>query len=335
MSRAALVVGVNFYDHFNNLRGCVNDANRIAELLSFHENGERNFEVKKICGDFKPNEVISYELLDEIKELFSNRHNEVALFYFSGHGGITPQNGGFLATSDTDDISTGISMAELIEIINDSPVKNKIIVMDTCHSGEMGNHPTFPRSGSCIDEGVTILTASSKEQESIEEGESLYSKHGVFTRLLIDALEGGASSILGQITPGSIYSHIDKALGSFGQRPIFKTNTNRFIELRKVSASIDIRELREISRIFRNSSDILQLDQSYESDINVPDEYKPKTPCNTENNRIFKILQNLNRVNIVVPVEAEHMYYAAMNEKACKLTSLGKFYWDLSKNDKL
>jgi hypothetical protein len=40
-------------------------------------------------------------------------------------------------------------------------------------------------------------------------------------------------------------------------------------------------------------------------------------------------------VNIVVAVEEKDMYYAAMNEKACKLTSTGRFYWHLAKTEKL
>lgn len=34
----------------------------------------------------------------------------------------------------------------------------------------------------------------------------------------------------------------------------------------------------------------------------------------------------MNRVNLVVPVDAPHMYHAAMESKACKLTVLGEHY---------
>ena len=335
MSKVALIVGVNFYAHQEILHGCVNDANEISNLFSYHGNDERNFEVKKLCAVESSSQIQSMDLLKEIKELFSNQHNDIALFYFSGHGGITSDNGGFIATSDTNSLDTSISMAELIDIVNDSPVKNKIIIMDTCHSGDMGNHPKFGTNGSCIGDGVTILTASSKEQESVESGSSLLNRHGIFTRLLIDALEGGAASILGQITPGGIYSHIDKALGSFGQRPIFKTNTNRFIELRKVTPSVNIRELRELSNIFESETIELELDQTYELDTNIPPEYQDKKPCIPEHNRIFRILQNLNRVNLIIPIGVKDMYFAAMDEKACKLTSLGMFYWNLAKSGKI
>lgn len=35
------------------------------------------------------------------------------------------------------------------------------------------------------------------------------------------------------------------------------------------------------------------------------------------------------KLNLVVPVGEEHMYYAAINNKACKLTAQGQHYWNL------
>ena len=57
---------------------------------------------------------------------------------------------------------------------------------------------------------------------------------GVFTRLVVAALQGGAADLRGHITPGSIYAYVDQALGAWDQRPIFKTNVTRFTSLRKV-----------------------------------------------------------------------------------------------------
>ena len=44
-----------------------------------------------------------------------------------------------------------------------------------------------------------------------------------------------------------------------------------------------------------------------------------------------KTLQALARIGFVEPVGEEHMYYAAMNSKPCKLTLLGTYYWLLVK----
>src|SRR5690606_22430537 len=121
-----------------------------------------------------------------------------------------------------------LPMNELLQIANNSPARNKVLILDCCHSGILGNlAPNEDKA--VIKEGMTILTASSAEQYAIEEKGS-----GVFTSLFIDAMNGSASNLVGDITPGSIYAHIDQSLGSWEQRPIFKTNVTSFTTLRKV-----------------------------------------------------------------------------------------------------
>jgi hypothetical protein len=43
----------------------------------------------------------------------------------------------------------------------------------------------------------------------------------------------------------------------------------------------------------------------------------------------FRVLQNYVRVNLVRPVDAPHMWHAAMQSQSCKLTVLGRHYWKL------
>jgi len=54
-----------------------------------------------------------------------------------------------------------------------------------------------------------------------------------------------------------------------------------------------------------------------------------------ENTRTFAILQKYNRVNLLVPVDAPHMWHAAMQSKACKLTVLGEHYRRLIEDGRL
>jgi len=42
--------------------------------------------------------------------------------------------------------------------------------------------------------------------------------------------------------------------------------------------------------------------------------------------RKFAVLQRYNRLNLVVPVDAPHMWHAAMGSKSCRLTALGEHY---------
>lgn len=120
-------------------------------------------------------------------------------------------------------------MTDLLLVANNSPSRNKIIILDYCHAGFMGKSSASNNDASILNEGITILTASSENQYALETKDS-----GVFTTLLVDALSGSAANLVGEITPGSIYAHIDQSLGPWEQRPIFKTNVRSFTSLRSV-----------------------------------------------------------------------------------------------------
>lgn len=327
--RNALVVGVNYYQKASPLFGCINDSFEVKAVLERDIDGTKNFDVSHMVANNEDSTITKKSLKQAIRRIFEhNSENlEVALFYFSGHGYIDKSTGdGYLVTSDCSHGDDGVAMSEILHYANNSRAQAKIIILDCCHSGRMGDS-SINDNKSILSPGMTILTASSAEQYAIEERGS-----GVFTRLLVDALNGGAANLLGHITPGSIYAHIDQSLGSQDQRPVFKTNVTRFTSLRKTIPPISEDELREITSLFPKLGEDYNLDPSYE----------PERPCECkkvndipepieDNVRSFKLLQKYNRVNLLVPVDAPHMYHAAMESKSCKLTVLGEHYWQLVK----
>ena len=320
--RKALVIGINDYGNSNhNLAGCINDADKITEILERNGNGDVNFNVKKML-DVKT----KGELNGQIRECFSG-NEDVALFYFSGHGYLDTY-GGYVVTPDCSNFDMGVSMQEILNIVNASMCQNKVVILDCCHSGSIGNVQTAGQQLAAIGDGVTILTASRPEEPSMEVG-----GRGVFTSLLIDALNGGAADVTGHITSGGVYAYIDKALGPWEQRPVFKTNVTRFSPIRTVLPQVDFTVLRRITQYFSLPEQEFNLNPSFEytnaTDI-VHDVIEPY--ANVKNVAIFKDLQKLESVGLVVPCGNEHMYFAAMESKSCKLTSAGQHYWRLVKN---
>src|SRR5690242_16206262 len=97
--RKALVVGINFYEHGPALFGCVNDANGVKNILERHSNGTVNFAVKLLTGSGPGESVTRSELREQAQALFAG-DDEVALFYFSGHGHIEV-TGGYILASDS------------------------------------------------------------------------------------------------------------------------------------------------------------------------------------------------------------------------------------------
>lgn len=307
--RKALVVGINSYSRMSRLSGCVSDARAMEAVLARHGDGFLNFDVELLLAS-GPNEAVTWKVLKEkIRELFAD-DAEIALLYFAGHGSIEA-TGGYLCASDSRSGDDGLPLGEILTLANASRTRNKVIILDSCHSGVMGSSPIAPQTA-LLAEGITILTASTAEQYATEDNAG-----GLFSSLLIDALQGAAANIVGDVTPGSVYAHIDQSLGSWGQRPVFKTNVKNFVSLRKVEPPVPLADLRRIVEFFPTPEFEFPLDPCFEPESDAPD------PVKTE---IFAILQRYNRVNLVVPVGAPHMWHAAMQGKTCKLSALGKHY---------
>ncbi|MCT4673675.1 MAG: caspase family protein [Prolixibacteraceae bacterium] len=314
--KIALVVGIDYYVHSSPLFGCVNDAYNVKSILERNDGGSVNFDCKLLTASSDRDAIDRSDLKDDIKTLFSTEA-EIALFYFAGHGHIEDA-GGYLLTSDSKRGDEGVSLSEILTYANSSPASNKIIVLDSCHSGIAGSSVSGEQLAT-LSEGLTVLTASTEYQYASEKDGS-----GVFTNLFVDALSGSAANLTGDITPGSIYAHIDQSLGAWEQRPLFKTNVRQFVSLRNVASPLPLEDLRQIANFFPEPGFEFELDPTYEPEIKGRDEGMPAP--NPENTRIFAILQRYNRLNLLVPVGAPHMWNAAMESKACKLTALGEHY---------
>lgn len=241
---------------------------------------------------------------------YRNSDTEIALFYFAGHGHVET-TGGYLCSSECQRGDDGLPLAEVVTLANFSKARNKIIILDSCHSGIIAANPVSPQLSELSD-GMTILTASTAEQYATEENGT-----GVFTSLLVDALNGAAANLVGDISPGAAYAHIDQSLGPWDQRPIFKTNVKTFVSLRKVQPPIALTDIQRLTELFPVPGFNFPLDPTYEPEGPAPDPGKT---------RLFAILQKYSRVNLVVPVDAPHMYHAAMGSKSCRLTVLGEHY---------
>ena len=316
MSRKALIVGVDYYKHGDLLFGCVDDAYAVKDVLEQHDDGAVNFDCMLLTGTRPTDQVARGDLKDMIKELFKT-DDEISLLYFSGHGHIEA-TGGYLLTSDSKRGDEGVSLSEILCLVNDSQAKNKIIILDSCHSGIAGTSPVGGELAT-LAEGVTVLTASTKDQYATEKN-----GRGVFTTLLVDALNGSAANLTGDITPGSVYAHIDQSLGEWEQRPVFKTNVKQFVSLRKVAPPISISDLRRLTEFFTSPGFEFPLNPTYEPEMKGRDD--GMSLPDLENTKKFAILQKYNRLNLLVPVNAPHMWNAAMENKACKLTMLGEHY---------
>ncbi len=312
----ALIVGI---DHYSGMRlyGCENDANQIAALLKKNQDGSPNFTCTKLISSKQ--KITRPVLRKNLQELFGHKA-DVALFYFAGHGAIN-KLGGYLVTQDYATNDEGVAMLDVLTLANQAPVEEVVIILDCCHSGAAGLLPALQNDQVHLREGVSILCASRDSQAAVEKDGS-----GIFTTLICAALDGGASDVIGEVSIANVYAYADQALGARDQRPLFKSHVSRSLSLRKCRPVVDPALLRKLPEYFDVPDMAFPLDPSFE-----PTSKK----ANVRNTEIFACLQKYRDARLLVPVGAEHMYYAAMKSKSCRLTPLGQFYWQLAKEEEI
>ncbi len=331
-SKKALVIGIDDYPS-HPLQCCVADATAVAKLLAKNEDLSPNFDVKLLTSGNA--DTSNWGLTQAISQFFkSSTPVETAVLYFAGHGIVSKEtDASSILGSDARPGAWGVSMAELLALANGAAatIQSSVIILDCCHAGYMGDASGMAAGGaSAVGKGVTVLTACNADQKAKEAAE-----HGMFTGLLLLALGGGAADVRGHVTPASVYAHIDQALGTFDQRPLYKANVHRFVTLRHVKPRIPPEVLRRLSEHFPHVDKLYPLDPSYEPDRErVADKYKHLL-VNPAHVAVFEQLQMYNRQGLVVPVNAKDMFSAAMDATGCVLTAMGKHYQRLAASGQL
>ncbi|MGN4668513.1 caspase family protein [Bacillus cereus group sp. MYBK234-1] len=132
--------------------------NYTKESIELTQGFSNNFDVKLITGECRKS-----ELKRSIRGLF-HLENDIALLYFSGHGVIT-STVDYIATTNYEEDDEGMSMEEILVYANKSKAKNKIIMLDCCHSGKFESSAMLEEDGlASICDVLTVLTASRVEE---------------------------------------------------------------------------------------------------------------------------------------------------------------------------
>lgn len=317
MPKRALLVGINDYDHVTGLKGCVADAQAMADVLARNGDDSVNFECRLLTSPGQQS-VTRAALRQQWRELFQDFHGDV-LFYFSGHGTQT-ETGGYLVTQEGKPDDPGLAMQDVADMANKSPASTVLLILDCCFSGATGNPPSFQgfslENLALLRQGVTIIASSRPTEVSMEVG-----GHGVFTKLVVGALKGGAANVRGQVSAASIYAYAEAALGAWDQRPVYKSHAAHLAPVRLCEPTVPDALLREMSTFFPTETHEYQLDPSYEE--------TEKDHATPEKVAIFKKLKKLQIAGLLRPKEGDDLYWAALRSEHIVLTDLGQFYLHL------
>lgn len=228
MSRDALVVGVNRYSSLGKLRSPAADAEAIAQSLIKHG----DFRVQRLpevvhdqqlkVGATTP--VYLTELETALVKLFKPTGQSIpdtALFFFSGHG-LRKDRGiqeGYLATSDSNPAEEkwGLSLQWLRRLLAESPVRQQIVWLDCCYSGEALNFAEAD-PGSHNRQSSLFLIAASREFEPAYE--ELTGQHSVLTGAILDGLVPERQPS-GLVTNDILIEVIEQRLKRETQKPLW------------------------------------------------------------------------------------------------------------------
>ncbi|GAA3342917.1 caspase family protein [Amorphoplanes nipponensis] len=318
MTRRALLVGIDTYQAFRPLAGCVNDVAALLPLLSRNEDNSRNFYCQTLANVQRG--VTRDELRQGVTRLLAPGA-EVALLYAACHG--VDRNGTVvLATSDGTRESPGIAITEILDAAAAKGVGEVLIILDCCLSGSAGVVPQLGSDASVLRTGLAMLTATRGDQLA---GESTDGR-GVFSTMLCGALAGGAADVRGNVSIGGLYAYLSECFGVWDQSPQLKANVTREIIIRRSRPAVPVEDLYELPDLFVTPEYELPLDPSYEP---------LAEPQHEEHQRVFGLLQRARAAKLVEPVGTDHLYFAAMESKPCRLTPLGRHYRLLAARDLL
>ena len=317
-SKRALLVGIDHYQNVNPLTGCVADARGMCEILERNADGSPNYECRLLTSANGPAITREY-LRAQWHNLFDSFDGHI-LFHFSGHGTPT-RAGGVLVTQEGTHGDPGLSMEELLVLASRSPAKSVLLLIDCCYAGQAGDPALLQGVGNgpgqaLIREGLTILAASRSTETARE-----VAGNGVFTKLLLGALAGGAADVRGRVSAASIYAYVEQALGSWDQRPMYKSYADHLPPVRLCKPSVPDSLLRELPSLFPKEDSLYRLDPTYE--------HTEKT-AKPGHVAIFNKLKVLRNANLLTTKSGKDLFFIALEAGWVKLTPLGQLYWKLA-----
>ncbi|HZQ74666.1 MAG TPA: caspase family protein [Burkholderiales bacterium] len=200
----AVVVGIQeFQNPRLRLSFSVSDAELLAGVL--RARAQPLFESVTIRMLLKPEETSRAALVAALEEAKARVSPEdLFVFYVASHGTVD-EGEYFLVTSNVGSVSTArlradaIGQRSLTELIANIPATKKLVVLDTCNAGKLGDAILSGLLTRGMSEdtaakilsravGATILSAATSEQEALEGHEG----HGLFTWVVVQGLQGGA-----------------------------------------------------------------------------------------------------------------------------------------------
>ena len=229
----ALVIGINEYKNPKlQLNYAAADATLFADTLK--KGASPLFEKVKVKKLSSKEETTRENILKELKAMQSLNPDDLFVLYVASHGTVDDGEY-FLITSNVGSTRTerlktdAIGQTVFKELIGNIPATKKLIIIDTCNAGALGEAIQVAMLTRGMSEdtamkilsravGSTILSASTSMQEALEG----YQGHGLFTYVLAEGLKGNADKgNTGYVKTTELADYVDNEVPTLAEK-IFK-----------------------------------------------------------------------------------------------------------------
>ena len=204
----ALVVGVNQLP-MAPLKYCVKDAHVVSQILQQQGGYPEKQIITLVDNPAKPQlHPTAKNIMQELTAMLNKVDaDDTVVVSFSGHGWKTVDANGkeeyYLIPIDFNgNANSAVEMKKLRELLEKSPARQKLLILDCCHAGGAKGLPQFVKQFAATNatpaelqsvfvnaKGIWTLTSCRAAETSLEWADK---KHGLFTYFLADGLRGNA-----------------------------------------------------------------------------------------------------------------------------------------------
>lgn len=189
-----IAIGVSQYqDEAMDLRFAEKDASELVAL--FRKNaGNRKVEVFQLTNENATRENI----LALSQNLEATHIDDQVIIYFAGHGMYDTDYNYILATHDidfSDPAARGLSYNQLLGLLDGIPARNKLLLLDACHSGEIDKE-NIEQVEAVLEEDEDITFRSFGNKKVQEKQMGLENSFELMKSLFADLREGTGSAVI-------------------------------------------------------------------------------------------------------------------------------------------
>gem|GEM_PF-1158458 len=215
-----LTVGISTYKNGNSLVSADKDAKAIADFFAGQASYYSHLHIKTLLNE----QAVRENILKARETLIPSGVDDEVIVFFAGHGLLDDTLDYYYATQDIDFLHPqlrGLGFEEIEGLLDGIPARHKMLLMDTCHAGEVDKPATLPAADGPVDlknrgiknRGIELVQTSDGLDNAFELQGELFadlrrgsgatviaaargvetagetSAHGLFTQSVLDALQ--------------------------------------------------------------------------------------------------------------------------------------------------